>query len=246
MTSSTASAKAHLRDLLDEARTRCNTQRSGPSGHACASVMDLLRHLDAYHSSWDVRELILYVESLLEPLRRDTPRLTTVVAAAPRGHDAFLERYLEPSVPFSQALHELQAGRKRTHWMWWVFPQLCVVSKGVAVSATSSRYCFESEDQAEAYARHDVLGWQYMEAVRAVLDYVRVPGHALSTLFPNDVDVVKLISSLTLFEAVFGKLGRAYPVGPEGYTATDVSHMITDVLRGIRAQRCCATLGAIA
>ena len=275
---------AHLRSLLAEARKACSVHRSGKAGDACSLLTDVLSHLDSY-KSWDTRDLIIYINDLLKPLRdvhvdvevraeggggggnaaaagsgsgsRSESTMISAHKPAPvsassyatpedqHAHDLYLERYLLPPVPFFQVLTELQSGRKATHWMWWVFPQLCAVGKGVALSATSSRYCFQNEQQAVAYARHSVHGWQYMEAVRAVLEDVGKPRHTVTTLFPNPVDVMKLISSLTLFEAVFGRLGSVVMVGPEGHTARDVSHMITDILRLIKARRCETTLKTI-
>ncbi len=90
-----------------------------------------------------------------------------------------------------EALAELRAGRKRTHWMWFVFPQLA----GLGRSATAQRYAVSGLDEARAYLAHPVLGPRLVECARALTglpttDPVRVLG---------PVDAQKLRSSMTLF-----------------------------------------------
>ena len=66
-----------------------------------------------------------------------------------------LERYLEAQDPiFDRVLDELRAGRKRTHWMWFIFPQI----KGLGRSATADHFAIRSLDEARAYADHPILG----------------------------------------------------------------------------------------
>lgn len=66
---------------------------------------------------------------------------------------------------YDQALLELRNGRKRSHWMWWVFPQFA----GLGVSATSQRYAIKSAAEAKAYLAHPVLGPRLLESVEALL-----------------------------------------------------------------------------
>lgn len=85
---------------------------------------------------------------------------------------------------------ELRAGQKRSHWIWFVFPQI----KGLGQSPTSVRYSITSLGEARAYLAHPVLGPRLRECVQILLD---VPGRtAAQILGPDDV---KLRSSLTLF-----------------------------------------------
>lgn len=93
---------------------------------------------------------------------------------------------------YAQALAELKAGKKRSHWMWFVLPQL----RALGMSAMAQRYGIESPDEAQAYAAHPVLGVRLRECVRALL------GHKLTAEdMLGEVDAMKLRSCLTLFIA---------------------------------------------
>ena len=92
---------------------------------------------------------------------------------------------------YARALAELRAGRKRSHWMWFVFPQLA----GLGRSEVAQRYAVSGLEEARAYLRHPVLGARLRECAAALVelgerDPVRVVG---------DVDAKKLCSSMTLF-----------------------------------------------
>ena len=89
-----------------------------------------------------------------------------------------------------RALAELRAGRKRSHWMWFVFPQL----RGLGRSETSRLYGLDGLGEARAYLAHPVLGPRLREAFEAV---VAAPGDGEAILGP--IDAVKLRSSATLF-----------------------------------------------
>lgn len=95
---------------------------------------------------------------------------------------------------YSQALAEITAGRKRSHWMWFIFPQIA----GLGPSVMSVRYAINSRDEARAYLDHDVLGPRLIECAKAAL--------ALESTSATDVfgypDDLKLKSSATLFAAV--------------------------------------------
>lgn len=92
---------------------------------------------------------------------------------------------------YSQALGEISRGKKSSHWMWFIFPQLA----GLGRSEMTQRYAIASLDEARAYLNHPVLGSRYIECVTALQD--------LPTSDPNavlgSVDATKLRSSLTLF-----------------------------------------------
>jgi uncharacterized protein (DUF1810 family) len=89
---------------------------------------------------------------------------------------------------------ELRAGRKTTHWMWFVFPQL----RSLGRSETARFYGIASRDEAVAYAAHPVLGARLREAVDLVL---AVQGRTLHAIFGSPDDL-KARSSVTLFAAV--------------------------------------------
>jgi uncharacterized protein (DUF1810 family) len=92
------------------------------------------------------------------------------------------------------ALAELRAGAKRTHWMWFVLPQL----RGLGHSLMADRYGIEGLGEARAYLAHPLLGDRLRECVAALLDYA---GHRSAAEIMGVVDAIKLQSCLTLFEA---------------------------------------------
>ena len=97
---------------------------------------------------------------------------------------------------YDQALAELRAGRKRTHWMWFVFPQCA----GLGFSATSQRYAIGSLDEARAYLAHALLGARLVECTRTVNAHAGRSVHAIFGA-PDDL---KFHSSMTLFDAAAG------------------------------------------
>ena len=94
---------------------------------------------------------------------------------------------------YSRALAELRAGRKRSHWVWFVFPQLA----GLGRSATARHYALADVDEARAYVAHPVLGSRLRECCRALLDQPHTDRAAVL----GEVDAMKLRSSMTLFSA---------------------------------------------
>lgn len=112
---------------------------------------------------------------------------------------------------YERALAEIRAGFKRSHWMWYIFPQL----DGLAFSATSERYAIKSLAEAQAYLDHPVLGPRLRECAEAA---VGVTGRTALELFGSP-DHLKLRSSATLFVhasppgSVFEKLLVKYFAG---------------------------------
>ena len=95
---------------------------------------------------------------------------------------------------YPQALAELRAGQKRSHWMWFVFPQFA----GLGTSPMAVRYAIGSADEAQAYLAHPVLGLRLREGVAAMLAHKGARPEAIL----GGIDALKFRSSLTLFEAV--------------------------------------------
>ena len=95
---------------------------------------------------------------------------------------------------YEQALAELKHGRKRTHWMWFIFPQI----DGLAFSSTSNLYSIKSIEEAKAYLDHPILGPRLMECVEAVLG---MEGRSATGIFGSPDDM-KLRSCATLFATV--------------------------------------------
>lgn len=105
-----------------------------------------------------------------------------------------LQRFLDAQEPvFAGALAELQAGRKRGHWMWFVFPQLRELGR----SATAVHFGIASRDEAIAYLEHEVLGPRLRTCARALTALGETTTHQVM----GDVDAMKLRSSMTLFAA---------------------------------------------
>jgi uncharacterized protein (DUF1810 family) len=103
-----------------------------------------------------------------------------------------LERFVDAQAPvYEQARRELKAGRKESHWMWFIFPQIA----GLGQSATSIRFAIASVDEAKAYLAHPVLGPKLRECARLALD---VEGKTAREIF-GSVDEMKFRSSMTLF-----------------------------------------------
>jgi uncharacterized protein (DUF1810 family) len=95
---------------------------------------------------------------------------------------------------YETALSEIRRGRKRSHWMWYVFPQF----DGLGLSATSKHYAVKSVAEARAFLAHPVLGRRLSECAEAVL---RVDGRSATEIF-GAPDNMKLQSCATLFASV--------------------------------------------
>ena len=106
-----------------------------------------------------------------------------------------LTRFLEAQEgTYATALAEVRAGHKRSHWMWWIFPQL----RGLGRSETARRYGIADAAEARAYLGHPVLGPRLIEVTEAMLAHAGTPAAAIL----GQTDAQKLRSSATLFAAV--------------------------------------------
>jgi uncharacterized protein (DUF1810 family) len=92
---------------------------------------------------------------------------------------------------YAQALEELRAGQKTTHWIWFVFPQ----AAGLGESATARLFAIDSLEEAKAYLEHPLLGPRLRECSQALLD---VSGKTAREIL-GETDATKLRSSMTLF-----------------------------------------------
>ncbi|MBU1316635.1 MAG: DUF1810 domain-containing protein [Alphaproteobacteria bacterium] len=109
-----------------------------------------------------------------------------------------LERFTQAQAPvYRQVLAELQQGAKRSHWMWFVFPQV----EGLGSSSMAERYAIGSRAEAEAYLRHPVLGPRLVECTQLMLQHEGTSANAILG-FPDDM---KFRSCMTLFAAVSEK-----------------------------------------
>ena len=103
-----------------------------------------------------------------------------------------LQRFVDAQAPVYESVRaELKAGRKQSHWMWFIFPQI----DGLGSSPASKRYAIRSLAEAEAYLRHPVLGPRLLECAEVALG---VDGRSASEIFGSPDDW-KLRSCATLF-----------------------------------------------
>src|SRR5262245_851847 len=107
---------------------------------------------------------------------------------------------------FDAALSEIRGGGKRSHWIWYVFPQLA----GMGYSGMSQRYGIDGVDEAEDYITDPVLRSRLLSIAAAVVEQLdRLPPPTLGQLMGSSIDVAKLVSSMTLFGAVAARLHAA-------------------------------------
>ncbi|WP_193048086.1 DUF1810 domain-containing protein [Mycolicibacterium baixiangningiae] len=108
-----------------------------------------------------------------------------------------LQRFVDAQEPvYDTVIGELRAGRKRSHWIWFVFPQL----RGLGRSATAQHYGIASREEAVAYLAHDLLGPRLRECTRLVL---AIEGRSIGEVFGSPDDL-KVRSSMTLFARCTG------------------------------------------
>jgi len=107
-----------------------------------------------------------------------------------------LERFVEAQrETYGQALAELTAGEKRSHWMWFIFPQIA----GLGRSPMAQSYSIRDAVEARTYLIHPVLGARLVECTQAVLGWA---GRKSAEAILGPIDAMKFRSAMTLFEAV--------------------------------------------
>ena len=106
-----------------------------------------------------------------------------------------LERFVEAQKrDYKTALKEVQSGKKETHWIWYVFPQML----GLGRSCYANLYGIKNKDEAEEYLKHKVLGKRLREVTNALLEQ---EGKAADEIF-GYLDTMKVKSSMTLFDSI--------------------------------------------
>jgi uncharacterized protein (DUF1810 family) len=130
-----------------------------------------------------------------------------------------LERFVsaqDSGGTYQQAVTELRKGRKTSHWMWFIFPQIA----GLGRSAMAQAYAISDLAQAQAYLRHPVLGQRLVECAEIVASH---HGLTAEQIF-GGIDSIKLRSSMTLFahadpeQAIFREVIDQYFAGPDPET----------------------------
>jgi uncharacterized protein (DUF1810 family) len=110
-----------------------------------------------------------------------------------RNADPTLDRFVAAqATSYATALAELRTGAKRSHWMWYIFPQIA----GLGHSDMARRYAIRDLAEARAYLAHPLLGARYAESAAALLAH---RGHDAAAIM-GGIDAIKLRSSLTLFD----------------------------------------------
>ena len=106
-----------------------------------------------------------------------------------------LERFVEAQKrDYKTALKEVQSGKKETHWIWYVFPQML----GLGRSCYANLYGIKNKEEAEEYLKHKVLGKRLREVTNALLEQ---EGKAADEIF-GYLDTMKVKSSMTLFDSI--------------------------------------------
>lgn len=137
-----------------------------------------------------------------------------------------LNRFVAAQGPvFDSALGEIRRGRKRGHWMWFVFPQLA----GLGRSAMAQYYAIASLDEARVYLDHPVLGARLRACVETLQDLSEVDAEAVF----GEVDALKLQSSLTLFAQAGG--GRLFEAALDRWFDGRRDRATLDLLKGAAA-----------
>jgi len=122
--------------------------------------------------------------------------------------DRFRTAQDAPHGGFDTALSELRAGRKQSHWIWYVFPQLA----GLGQSSMARYYGLDGAEEAAAYLRDDVLGDRLLAAAAAVRDHLaRARPVNLDVLMGSRIDALKIVSCITLFEHIAKQLSAVDP-----------------------------------
>lgn len=148
----------------------------------------------------------------------------------------FHEAQADPHAGYDTALAEIRRGRKTSHWIWYIFPQLA----GLGYSSMAQNYAIRDLAEARDYLRDPLLRARYAEITAAVSDLL-ARGIALEDLMGSRIDALKLVSSLTLFFAAAGSLA----VRDSSFES--LARLCDSVLRRVAAEgysRCAHTLTA--
>jgi uncharacterized protein (DUF1810 family) len=130
------------------------------------------------------------------PNRRDgsyTSNATASVIANTKTLDRFVEAQ---AATYDAVVRELTTGRKRTHWMWFIFPQIT----GLGFSATAQFFAIQHREEARSYFKHPILGERLLECTNIILS---LEGVSALELF-GEIDAMKFKSSMTLFLSIAG------------------------------------------
>jgi uncharacterized protein (DUF1810 family) len=159
---------------------------------------------------------------------------------AAAGLERFKTAQASPDAGFDVALREIRGGRKTGHWIWYVLPQVA----GLGRSSMSRAFALRDAAEAGDYVNDPELGSRLLTIVTAVADQLATrPGRlSLAALMGSDIDARKLVSSLTLFEAVARELA---PPSDRARQLADVARRVLDVAAREGYPLCEHTLAAL-
>ena len=134
-----------------------------------------------------------------------------------------LERFLTAQADvYRSVIAELESGEKKSHWMWFIFPQI----RGLGRSSTAREFAISGREEARAYLRHRILGPRLIECTELVL---RIRARSLAEIFGSPDDM-KFCSSMTLFaqaspdQAIFSEaIGRYCDGNPDSMTLLELA-----------------------
>ena len=133
-----------------------------------------------------------------------------------------LQRFVDAQKPvFEQVCSELREGCKKSHWMWFIFPQI----KGLGHSETARTFAISSREEAQAYLNHPILGPRLRECSRLV---TLVEGRSARQIF-GSIDALKFRSSMTIFASVTSDNG-AFTEALQKYFGGDVDSLTVEKL----------------
>jgi uncharacterized protein (DUF1810 family) len=142
----------------------------------------------------------------------------------PQADATSLERFVLAQAPvLEEVLCELGSGRKRSHWMWFIFPQL----RGLGLSSTSQYFGVASVNEARAYLAHRILGPRLELCTRAVL---AVEGRTLHEIFGSPDDL-KFCSSMTLFSVAAGTTNHLFQSALDRFCGGHADHRTVALLQ---------------
>ncbi len=138
--------------------------------------------------------------------------------------DRFKSAQERTSGGFDTALGELHAGQKRSHWIWYIFPQLA----GLGRSSMAVRYGVQEVAEARAYLRDAVLRERLLVLTRTVVRQLqRQPAPPLDELMGSEIDALKLVSSMTLFREVARRLNTIEPLPDHAELAANADAILS-------------------
>ena len=144
----------------------------------------------------DLPSLTYHMNTLTEAWRQELPAVEAEEQPLTIESHYDLQRFVEAQLTdYDTALEELQAGRKRSHWIWYIFPQ----QKGLGHSYRSQYYGLDGEDEARAYLAHPVLGPRLRECCQALLQH---RSSDIGLIMGSAVDELKLKTCMDLFNSI--------------------------------------------